>query len=309
MERNKILSFSDIEDKINELTPVEDYLIKKGKYGEGKILLKRDDKFTFGLANGGKLRQALTLLMKNYDKIVSDNNSSVVCSCSIKSPQSGITATACKLLGLKCNIVVFKTKEKNHNLTVAKLEGADIYGSPSGYNSVIESYAKKYFPNDFFTKMGFSAKEIIDANVGQVKNIPDDLDVLVVAVGSAMNFISILRGLERFDKKPKKIVGVWIGKEPFKNIQDYYRVLNNNVSLVQYPKPYGTWVDIDNCFFDPIYEAKAYDWLINNVDYNRFKVMLWVIGKRNLEITPEPIEFKGLYRNDKGGQKLENGKE
>jgi 1-aminocyclopropane-1-carboxylate deaminase/D-cysteine desulfhydrase-like pyridoxal-dependent ACC family enzyme len=292
-----------INQLLSELTPVEEYKINfdKKHYNpvnkDAKILLKRDDKFVIGFANGGKLRQAVTLLLKNKEKIISENNGSVVCSCSIKSPQSGITATACKLFGFKCNIVTFKTKEGNSNLTIAKKEGAEFYGSPSGYNSVIDSYAKKYFPNDFFTKMGFSAIEIIDANVGQVENIPDVLDYLVIAVGSAMNLISVLKGIEKYHKKVRKIIGVWVGKEPFSNLERYYGKTNLNLELVKYDKPYGTWVDIDNCFFDPIYEAKAYDWLLTNLDCKNNKVMLWVIGKRNLEIVPESIIFKE-FNND-----------
>ena len=48
-------------DKLNELTPIENY---KG------ILLKRDDYFTLKNVNGGKLRQAINLIYNNLDEII-----------------------------------------------------------------------------------------------------------------------------------------------------------------------------------------------------------------------------------------------
>jgi len=310
-----VKNLKDLEEAINKLTPVEEYFInfKKQKLNGyyisendgASILLKRDDKFKINNVNGGKLRQAITLLMKNYEEIIKENNGSVVSSCSLKSPQSGIIATACNLFGIKCNLVVFKTKEKNANLTIARKEGAVIYGSPSGYNSVIECYARKYFPNDFFTNMGFSAEEIIDANVEQVKNIPDDLDYLVITVGSAMNLISVIKGIRKYKKNVKKIIGVYVGREPFATLEKYYHIYsalgenNMDLDIIRYNKPYGTWVDIDDLFFDPIYEAKAYDWLLRNLNCKKNKVMLWVVGKRNLEINPELITFKEFKNTER----------
>lgn len=268
-----------------EITPIEEY---KG------ILLKRDDKFRIGNCNGGKLRQAIFLLSKNYEDIVKEHNNNVVCSCSIKSPQSAITATVCKMLNLNCNIVVYKTKIPNENLTIAQEEGANIYGIKSGYTSVVDSFAKTNFKKDFFTNMGFSSGEIIEANINQVSNIPDEIDYLVVTVGSAMNFISILKGIIKFNKKVKNIIGVYVGKNPLPNLQKYGRDIKLDYTLVKYDKSYGTWLNIDDNFFDPIYEAKAFDWINKNIDIKNNKVLLWIIGKRNLEIKTKEIEYKNI---------------
>ena len=266
--------------KIDKLTLIEEY---KG------ILLKRDDLFKLRNVNGGKLRQAIHLIDKNYEEILNKHNNSVVCSCSIKSPQSGIIASVCREYNINCNIVVFGTKALNNNLIIAKQEGAKIYSCPSGYNSVIEHYAKKYFPNDFFINMGFASKEVLDVNTFQVENIPDDLDYLVVPIGSAINFVSILKGLIKFNKKPKEVIGVYVGKDPTNFINSFNFKID--YLLVKYNKPYSFWLYIEEGFFDPIYEAKAYEWLLRNLDIKNKKVLFWVIGKRCMDIKPERIEY------------------
>jgi len=262
-----------------ELTPIEKY---KG------ILLKRDDKFVYGNCNGGKLRQAFTLIEKNLERIIKYYDNTVVCSCSIKSPQSAIISEVCKFYGLKCKIVTFKTTKPNINLSIAQSNGAEICGTKIGWNSVIEFQTKNL--DGFFTKMGFASEDIIESNIKQVENIPENLDYLIVSVGSAMNFISILKGVLLFNKKPKNIIGVYVGKSPVTELSKYhnlppYRLIKSHFS-------YGTALNIDNKFFDPIYEAKAYKWILENLDVNKDKILFWVVGKRNLTFKTQKINWK-----------------
>ena len=281
--RKSDISLDKTGETLSLLTPIEEY---KG------LLLKRDDKFILGLVNGGKLRQAIYLIEKNLEKIKKDYNSSVICSCSIKSPQSAIISEVCKKYGLTCNIVSYKTTLPNINLSIAQKNGANLYGSPSGYTSVIESRAKKI--NAFPINMGFESEEIIEANLDQVKNLPLDLDYLVVPVGSAMNFLSIIKGLIRFNIKPRKIIGIYVGKKPFKTLRKYVSndiLTSMDVTIIQSPHKYTDEVNIDNYFFDPIYEAKVYEWIMKNIDLERNKVLFWVIGKRNLEEPTEKIKW------------------
>jgi 1-aminocyclopropane-1-carboxylate deaminase/D-cysteine desulfhydrase-like pyridoxal-dependent ACC family enzyme len=253
-----------------KLTPIEKY---------GYLYLKRDDKFILGNVNGGKVRQAIYLIEKNLEEIKGKYNREVICSCSIKSPQSAIISEVCKKYGLKCKIVTYKTIKPNINLTIAKDNGAVLIQSPSGYTSVIESIAKKQ--SGFWINMGFASPKVIEANISQVKNLPEDLDYLVVPVGSAMNFISILKGLEEYGVVVKKgIIGIYVGKDPKPTLEKYY--FKNSYMLIKSKYSYGTYVNVNNYFFDPIYEAKTYKWIEENLDYKNNKVLLWVVGKRNL---------------------------
>jgi 1-aminocyclopropane-1-carboxylate deaminase/D-cysteine desulfhydrase-like pyridoxal-dependent ACC family enzyme len=268
-----------LKDFKTSLTPIENYK---------SILLKRDDKFTLGKVCGGKLRQAIYLIEQNLDKIRKDFNNTVVCSCSIKSPQSAIISEVCKKYGLKCKIVTFRTKEPNINLSIAQNNGAEIYGTNVGWTSVIDAKAKKL--EGYFIKMGFSEEEVIKANINQVKNIPEDLDYLVVPVGSAMNFISILKGVKLYNKKPKEIIGVYVGKDPKPILKKYEDELPP-YTLIKSQFSYGTEVNIDNFYFDPIYEAKAYKYLFENLEIKNKKVLLWVVGKRQLNYKTEVIKW------------------
>jgi 1-aminocyclopropane-1-carboxylate deaminase/D-cysteine desulfhydrase-like pyridoxal-dependent ACC family enzyme len=251
------------------------------------ILLKRDDKFTLGEVCGGKLRQAIYLIEQNLENIQKNFNNTVVCSCSIKSPQSAIISEVCKKYNIKCKIVTFRTKEPNINLTIAQNNGAEIYGTNVGWTSVIDAKAKKL--EGYFIKMGFSEDEVIKANIHQAKNIPEDLDYLVVPVGSAMNFISILKGIKLYNKKPKEIIGVYVGKDPRPMLSKQDNL--PPYTLIKSPFSYGTEVNIDDFYFDPIYEAKAYKWILENLETKRNKILLWVVGKRKLNYKKEVIKW------------------
>jgi len=277
----EILEKENVITNPEGITPIEAYQ---------SILLKRDDLFKSGEVNGGKLRQAIYLIKNNLPLIKEKFASSVICSCSIKSPQSAIISEVCKNYGLTCNIVTYHTKEPNINLSIAQDNGAKIYGVGSGYSSVINAKARE-FKTSFFINMGFESPEVLEANIDQAQNLPKDLDYLVIPIGSAMNFISILRGLQRYNITPKQIIGVYIGKDPQKMLERYSPPLKYR--LVKYAKPYGTEVDIDNLFFDPIYEAKVYKWLLHSLQMELAtkKILLWVVGKRNLTYTPKPINY------------------
>tara|TARA_Y100000310_G_C20625948_1_gene785883 strand:- start:60 stop:908 length:849 start_codon:yes stop_codon:yes gene_type:complete len=250
------------------------------------IFLKCDDDFKLGYVNGGKLRQALTLIEKHLEEIKTQHNSVVVCPCSNKSPQSAIMSEVCKVYELKCKVVTYKTKKPNLNLSIAQFNGAKLYGTKVGWNSVIEARAKEL--GGFNIKMGFGSDDIIGANIEQVQNLPLDLDFLVVPVGSGYNFISIAKGLIKYNIKVGELIGVWIGKDPRNLISAKIKGLID-YTLIKYPSQYSTSLTTYGTDFDEIYEAKAYDYIMKNLDYKKYKTLLWVIGKRNYNFQPTKL--------------------
>lgn len=68
--------------------------------------------------------------------------------------------------------------------------------------------------------------------------------------------------------------------------------LHLNEDKVAMLPPQG--LNIDNYFFDPIYEAKAYSWITHNIDLKVNKVLLWVVGKRNLEFKTQEIKYRTI---------------
>lgn len=262
------------------ITPIQKYK---------DILLKREDKFILGEVNGGKLRQAIYLIEKNLETIRNKWNGIIVCASSIKSPQSAIISEVAKKYNLKCLITSYKTKKLNINLSIAQHNGAELFGYKCGYSNVLEHKARALF--GFYMNMGFSSEDAINANIEQVKNIPDDLDYLVIPVGSAMNFISIMKGLEIYNKIPRVgVCGVSVGRSPTKAINTYLKT-NIPFKIYKSPYPYSKEINIDNFYFDPIYESKAYDWIQKNLDTKSSKVLMWVVGKRNLTFKPQKIKW------------------
>ena len=255
------------------LCPIEQYK---------DILLKRCDYYIKDKVNGGKLLQAEHLIKNNLKKIRGKYNNTVSCYCSIKSPQSAIISTVCKQYGLKCNIITYKTEKENINLSIAQKNKAFLYGFNCAYDSVLRHYTHKYFHNTFIINMGFEDVSIVNSIAEEVENLPDNLDYLIIPIGSAMNFIGILNGLKKYNKKVGKIIGVYVGRNPTDTLKKYYKG-DTVFDIVKYNKSYGTEINIDNYYFDPIYEAKAYDWLNKNINTKKYKCLLWVIGKRNLD--------------------------
>jgi len=263
----------------DQLTPIEE---------ENGIFLKRDDYFVLGNCNGGKLRQAINLIEGNLKIIRTKHNNEVVCFVSIKSPQSAIISEVCKMYGIKCKIICYKTKEPNRNLSIAQENGAEIIGINIGHSTVLEHHAKKQ--QGFQINMGFKSEIAINSAISQVENIPDELDYLIIPVGSAMNFIGILKGVLKYNKKVGKIIGVYVGKKPDDNIYEMFKNSGLNFEFIKSEYSYGLPVN-KYSFLDPIYEAKAWKWMKENIDPTK-KTLFWIIGKRNLTIIPQEIKYK-----------------
>lgn len=262
------------------ITPIERY--------EDNLWLKRDDLFVLENVNGGKLRQALYLIEKNKDIIQKKYKGVVVCSCSNGSPQSAILSVVCKYYNFKLRVVTYKTTKPNLCLTIAQKNGAELYGTRIGWNSVIEAKAKSL--GGFYTKMGFADDDIVDANISQVQNIPKELDYLVIPFGSGYNFLSVINGLKIYKKKVDRVIGVVVGKKPSNRFESQMKAIYD-YTLVPYSSNYSTPCLKYKRDFDELYEAKAYDWIKKNLDIKNKKILLWVVGKRNYSIIPEKITF------------------
>ena len=200
--------------KTTDLTPVE---IHNGIY------YKRDDYFTpYGPhhINGGKTRQAISLFNEIKEDVKNIHNGGVVTSSSVGSPQSAIIAKVAAEFGFKCIIGVGGTKPEllydHHMMKLSRYYGADIQiVAGHGMTVAIDSAVKKKIISEnnyklikFAISLETNPEAIFDGVADQVKNIPDELDNLVISVGSGIQFAGIIRGLERYNKKVKRVIGV-----------------------------------------------------------------------------------------------------
>lgn len=295
-----------LEEKCSELTPVEFI---------DNIWIKRDDLFKpFNdiPLSGGKVRQAICLLNENYDDIKTKNMSHVVTTSGIHSPQGIILARCCKEFGFKFTMCVngLSSKEetlKKHNIIrhILNLKGNVDFSANCNWDNALVSFAKKKYPDSFLIKFGINAKEtssIIDCNANQTKNLPSEIENLIIPVGSGITMAGILRGLKQNNIKTKRIVGVQISGH------DYRKQIDMLVGIENY-KPYEFIITGDvknyskerelklsnNVILDPLYEAKAYDYIINNRQELLTKdSVFWIVGNA-FDVKHKTIAHCGNY--------------
>lgn len=274
---------------VDELTPVEMHC---------GVLFKRDDlyvPFSDIPLSGGKVRQAISLMGLNQDRIANECNGRVYTSTNIDSPQGIIVTRAAKAFGFENTIFIGHTKMesllKKPLMKNAVNFGAKVHICKAPWDRNIESEIRKLGETErfFHVKFGINIsgdrQSILETTADQARNLPPDLDVLIVPCGSAITFSGILLGLKKWSIRPKRIIGIQISG---KDLADYPR------SVLDYECfPYEfcvsrDWdyhrrvkVRIDDGFvLDPIYEAKAWDWMQKNLmdSLAGKKVCFWCVG-------------------------------
>lgn len=276
------------------------------------LYYKRDDLYTpYGNEhiNGGKVRQAIQLFSEIQNDIRDNHNGGVLTASSVHSPQSAIIAKVAQEFGMKCIVAVGGTKEdtidSHHMIRLSKYYGADVVNvAGHGMTSAIDALAKKKILDEngyklikFAIALDSNPEAIFDGVMNQVANIPDELDVLVVPVGSGIQFAGILLGLEKYNKKVGRVVGVGFcdrrrnidgylnqfkygdvlfGDGKVKEFTDYEMVLTD----YDYNKSVWEKCMADDSMLDDIYEAKAHKWMRENIDVKNQKTLFWVVGRR-----------------------------
>ena len=289
--------------KTTDLTPVEIH---------NKIYYKRDDYYApYGRdnVNGGKTRQAICLFEEVKDDIVKNHNGGVITGSSVHSPQAPIIAAVAQDFGFKCIIGVGGTKpntiDNHHMIRLSRHYGADIENvAGHGMTVAIDAGIKKkliskngYMLIKFGNSAATNPESIFDSVANQVENIPDKLDNLVIAVGSGIQFAGIVKGIEKFKKKVKRIIGVTF-VDRSKKINEYLNQFSNlesgfkkfqDYEMYKTTLPYSksVWEDVGNGFIDDIYEGKAHKWMRENIDTTKEKTLFWSIGRR---LTAEQVD-------------------
>lgn len=264
------------------------------------ILKERDDLFQpFGenTVNGGKLRQCYMLVesvKKNFDGVIS--------CCSIYSPQAPITAAVANNFGMKCIICYGGTTYERLKLyrmpTICRHYKAKIrIISKSGIHKILYNKAKKIAQQEklFVVDYGFNiinySDILLSAVSNQVKNIPDELDNLVITCGSGITTIGVIIGLHKFHKKVKKIYLVCTAPNRDKLIQQTIQrhEIKQSYTMIDlfhtkgFKYEVGVKESIGNIELHPNYEAKAYRWLKNNLNYKEQKTLLWIVGSKPMK--------------------------
>lgn len=245
-----------------DLTPVEKH---------GDIFLKRDDLFEYAGVRGGKVRGCLHVIGDSKPK-------GLITAGSRHSPQINIVAHIAQAIGIPARLHC-PMGELGAELKEAQKLGGEVIQHKAGYNNVICARAIQDAKDTgyLYIPFGMECKETVEATKGQVENLPlDEIERIVVPVGSGMTLAAILTGLqERNIKIP--VVGIVVGADPIKRLQKYAPIFwQNMVTFVKADVDYSVAVEakIDGVVLDPIYEAKASKFLMP-------RDLFWVIGRRN----------------------------
>lgn len=280
---------------LNDLTPVEKV---------GGIYFKREDlfqPFSDSEVNGSKLRQCMLLVDKNKGKI----NNGIITATSVLSPQAPMVARVAKEYGVNCDILYggtsFEKLSTNKYYRLSKDYGAIVsIVSKSGRQSVLQHHAQKIVDetNKFNIMYGMDLENNIDVFIDsiakQVENLPDNLDNLIIPCGSGISTIGILTGINMYKKNIKNIYAIGIAPNRLDKINKFSDKISNNYNIkfdnnLIYVDAFSTLkgykyenVCHENYFgieFHKRYESKVFKWLINNIDYDKEKTCMWIVGK------------------------------
>ena len=268
---------------LESLTPIQEH---------GGICFKRDDLFSpfsdIGIS-GGKIRQCVSLVENNLRDIRKYHNGTIATAASVHSPQSVIVARVAKKYGLKCLIGCGTADPMKYPaLRLCKSLGAEVKTlvTKNGFTKVLESrleslrQKRKFYAISFGYQAETNPEAIIDQNARQVRNIPKDVEVVVIPVGSGVSARGILAGLKKYHPS---VTAVLI--QPFG--YDRKVVAPSGIKLRHYEGDYDYArplnIKIGDFELDAIYEAKAYEYMRTHMKalIARRRVCFWVIGNAN----------------------------
>ena len=110
------------------------------------------------------------------------------------------------------------------------------------------------------------------------------MDNLVIPTGSGITAGGVLRGIKKYGKRIKNIYVVHISGEDrrkkIKGIEGDVPYIYVEDTTYPYSKEVKSQVP-GGFALDWIYEAKAYDWMLHNIDIRQEKTLFWCVGNAN----------------------------
>ena len=325
-EKTKNNTIFDITSLSRNDVKWEDYLYKQTPVEKiGGIYFKREDKFAplgYGSINGAKLRQCIWLV---NDWVKTKGIRGVVSGSVVGSPQHPFIASICKHFKIGCLIATGSKKYQDHlNMAMAEELGAKFHIAKIGYAKALQSISFKLserLHNHEVLETNITVDERLNPpsrieafhRIGaeQVKNIPDDVETIIIPCGSCNSVVSILYGVGLFKPKSlKNIVLMGIGNNGSNNL-DYIPRRLSIISAVKKLKltelfrfdnesgkynifhynlngsGYCSYSDLmpynhSGLEFHPRYEGKCMNYINDNKEmFSHFwteKTLFWVVG-------------------------------
>lgn len=251
------------------VTPVE----RRGPYW-----VKRDDTYAVGASRGGKVRTCMALATQ-------EGVQGLVTAGSRQSPQVNIVATIADQLGLPCRVHV-PSGALTPELLEAQAAGAEVIQHAPGYNTVIVARARADALATGWTEIPFGMETpvAVQQTATQVANLPDDLQRIVIPVGSGMSLAGVLAGLDHYQRTDVPALGVVVGARPDARLDKYAPLWRFKCDLVAAGMDYhahAPTTTLHGLDLDPVYEAKC-------IPHLEEGDLLWVVGCRATAAAPAP---------------------
>jgi len=266
------------DDYLDALTPWENH--------QG-IWFKREDYFAplgYGGPNGSKCRQLIHLMIND-----SEGKTHVLSGASVKSPQLSMSAIIGAHYGLPSRLIVGATKPKtmlyHPNPRIAAGFGAKFEFINVAYNPALQrEVAKLTKPSSLVVKYGITvdhqacAMEDLfafhEVGANQVKNLPEEVEVLIVPAGSCNSLVSVLVGLFADHKNVKLLYTLGIGPNKMEWVRERCTKLGIDLDHAPFKwkhhslhdTGFSTYQDsmpesFDGINFHPTYEGKMVRYL------------------------------------------------
>lgn len=281
----------------------------------GRFWFKRDDlfnPFSDPVIAGGKVRQCLALVRKNLAEI-RKSGASLATATSVLSPQSIRVAAIAKKFGLPCivgygGLLSPKEAMREHpTLRRASELGAELVNlSKLAYANVLysrlEDWGKRHGRKLFVVQIGSNDNDggadspVISAIADQVRNLPKEINLVAIPVGSGVTASAILTGLRKYRPGMRALLLQPFGYDRRGLIDKFakgpmtYKGKELAPAEYKYVKGSHAYHKLDTCKgcnldfdLDAIYEAKAFrDMLKPGILKPNDRVCFWVIGNTNM---------------------------
>ena len=236
------------------------------------VFAKREDVFEIAGVRGGKVRTCWSLSQGAVGLCTAGSRSS---------PQVNIVAHIARHLNIPCRVHT-PEGELSPELVSAQKSGAVIIQHKAGYNNVIIARAREDAKRQGWTYIPFGMEcwEAVRQTRCQVRDIPRQVQRIVIPVGSGMSLAGLLTGLRVDLGSHIPVLGVKVGADPTVRLQKYapvgYRWLVTLVdSGLNYHAP-AQHTMLEGIRLDSHYEAKCIPFL---QPYD----LLWIVGIRETE--------------------------
>lgn len=320
------MSIFDVKSINRNIVRWEDYLYKPTPVEQiGDIWFKREDMFAplgYDGVNGSKLRQCIWLV---NDWVKKKNIRGVVSGSVVGSPQHPFIASTCKHYGIGCLIATGSKNHQEHlNMQMAQELGAKFYVAKIGYARALQSISFKLAKQldnhevletnitvDERLNPAYRIEEFHRVGAEQVKNIPNNIETIIIPCGSCNSVVSILYGIHLFKPKGLKnivLMGIGnngsfnidyiprrlsiIGKVLGKDVHSDFSFKNGKYNMVHHNlngTGYCTYSDImpydyHGLIFHPRYEGKCMNYIQENKEkfdkYWNKNTLFWVVGNK-----------------------------